>query len=62
MEHLFITLLNMSLTASWIVLALVLFRMIFRHVPKWILCLMWVLVGLRLVIPGFLESPIYSHS
>ena len=57
MEHLFITLLNMSLTASWIVLALVLFRMIFRRVPKWILCLMWVLVGLRLVIPGFLESP-----
>ena len=57
MERLFVTLLNMSLTASWIVGAVVLFRFAFRRAPKWILCLMWGLVALRLVIPGFLESP-----
>ncbi len=57
MQQLFVMLLNMSLTASWIVGAVVLFRLLFRRAPKWILCLMWVLVGLRLVIPGFLESP-----
>ncbi len=57
MERLFVTLLNMSLTASWIVGAVVLFRFIFRRAPKWILCLMWGLVALRLVIPGFLQSP-----
>ena len=57
MERLFVTLLNMSLTASWIVGAVVLFRFVFRRAPKWILRLMWGLVALRLVIPGFLESP-----
>ena len=57
MERLFVTLLNMSLTASWIVGAVVLFRFVFRRAPKWILCLMWGLVALRLVISGFLESP-----
>lgn len=57
MERLFVTLLNMSLTASWIVGAVVLFRFVFRRAPKWILCLMWGLVALRLVIPVFLESP-----
>ena len=56
MEAVFLKLVNMSITASWLVLAIVFIRLIFRKMPKWILCLLWGLVGLRLVWPFSLES------
>lgn len=46
----------MSLTASWLVLAVAAVRLLFRKTPKWILCLLWGLVALRLVCPVSLES------
>ena len=56
MEAVFLKLLNMSITASWIVLAVFLFRIIFRKAPKWIVCALWALVGLRLLLPFSFES------
>ena len=56
MGELFLKLLNMSITASYLVLAVVLFRLIFKKAPKFIHCLMWVLVGVRLIFPFSLES------
>ena len=56
METLFITLVNMSITASWLVLAVIGVRLVFRKTPKWILCLLWGLVALRLIFPFSLES------
>lgn len=56
METLFLKLLNLSLTASWMVLAVLLVRMVFRKAPRWIYCLLWGLVGLRLVCPFSIES------
>lgn len=56
MEALFVTLVNMSITASWLVLAIIGVRLVFRKTPKWILCLLWGLVALRLIFPFSLES------
>ena len=56
MEALFLKLVNMSITASWLVLAVIAVRLIFKKAPKWILCLLWGLVAFRLVCPFSIES------
>ena len=45
MEAVFLKLVNMSITASWLVLAIIAVRLIFTRMPKWILCLRWGLVA-----------------
>lgn len=56
MSGLFLNVFNMSITAGYFVLAIVLFRLIFKKTPKWVNCLLWALVGLRLAIPFNIES------
>ncbi len=56
MEKIFVSLLNMSITAGWIVLALVLLRPLIKKLPKWVGCTLWALVGIRLVLPFSFES------
>lgn len=56
MTDLFLKLVNMSITAGWIVLAVVLLRLAFQKSPRWIHCILWGMVGLRLVLPVSLES------
>lgn len=56
MESVFLHLLNMSVTAGWLVLAVVVLRLVFRRAPKWIHCLLWVLVAVRLLCPVSIES------
>ena len=56
MEMVFIRLLNMSISASWLILAVVLLRMILKNAPKWIRCILWGLVALRLIFPVSVES------
>ncbi len=56
MEDIFIKILNMSITASYFVVALILLRAVFRKIPKWLSCSLWGLVGLRLVLPFSFNS------
>ncbi len=56
MEGLFITLFNMSITASWMVLAVIILRFTLQKAPKWIMGVLWGFVGLRLVFPFSIES------
>lgn len=56
MTDVFLKLLNISLTASWIVLAVVLFRVVMKKAPKWITCILWGIVGMRLILPFSFES------
>ena len=56
MEALFLKLVNLSLTAGWLVLAVVVLRLIFRKAPRWIFCALWGLVALRLICPVSVES------
>ena len=56
MESLFLKLVNLSITAVWLILAVIVLRLIFRKAPKWIFCVLWGLVALRLIIPVSFES------
>ena len=56
MTNLFLDLLNMSITAGYLVLAIAVVRLVFKKLPKWINCLLWVLVGVRLICPVSFES------
>lgn len=56
MGEIFLKLLNLSLTASLLILAVIGFRFIFRRTPKWIHCLLWSVVAIRLVFPFSIES------
>ncbi|MBQ2926984.1 MAG: hypothetical protein IJD98_00260 [Oscillospiraceae bacterium] len=52
----FLQTLNMSLSATWLVLAVITLRFLLKKAPKWIHVLLWGLVAFRLVCPFTLES------
>ncbi|MBR5615419.1 MAG: hypothetical protein IKW66_01230, partial [Clostridia bacterium] len=56
MDAVFLKLLNLSLTASWLCLAVLLVRLLLKKAPKAISCALWALVGLRLLFPFSIES------
>ena len=56
MSAVFLKILNMSITAGWLILAVILLRALLKKAPKWVFCLLWGLVALRLVCPFSLES------
>ena len=56
MEMIFLDLINLSITASWLILAVLLMRLVFRKAPRWIFCVLWGLVALRLICPFSLAS------
>ena len=56
MNSLFIKILNMSLNAGWLILLVLVLRLILKRAPKWIHCLLWGLVGLRLALPFSVQS------
>ena len=58
MTTIFLQLLEMSLLASFIVLAVMFLRLILRKVPKWIFVVMWGIVLIRLICPFSIESPV----
>ena len=58
MEAVFLSLVNRSITAGWLVLAVLALRLLLRRAPKSVLCAMWGLVALRLLFPVSIESPL----
>lgn len=56
MTDLFLKVLNMSIAASWLILAVLVLRLLLRRGPKWVRPLMWGVVALRLVLPFSFES------
>lgn len=56
MEKIFLKLLNMSIAAGWLVLAVILLRILLRKAPRWLSCILWGIVAVRLVCPVSLES------
>lgn len=56
MDAVFIKLLNMSITASWLVLAVILLRFLLKKAPKWIMGVLWGFVAIRLICPFSFES------
>ena len=58
MDRLFITVLNMSITASCVLLVVLVLRLILQQMkaPKWMVCLLWIAVFFRLLCPVALTS------
>lgn len=56
MEAVFLKILNMSITASYLVLAVILARLLLKKAPKFITVILWGLVAVRLVCPLSLNS------
>ena len=56
MSEFFLTIVNMSISASWIVLAVLLLRLLLKKAPKWITVLLWGIVAVRLICPFSIES------
>lgn len=56
MAGIFLKIINMSISASWIVLAVLLLRFLLKKAPKWINVLLWGIVAVRLVCPFSFES------
>ena len=56
MSGIFLQIFNMSVSASYIVLAVLLLRLILRKAPKWIMVFLWGIVALRLICPFSIES------
>ncbi len=57
MSKLFLTVLSMSLSASWLILAVLALRLILSKAPKWASLLLWGMVAARLLFPFFVQSP-----
>lgn len=53
----FLKLFNLSITAGWIVLVVLLLRLCLKKAPRWITCVLWGIVALRLILPFHIESP-----
>lgn len=56
MSEFFLKIVNMSISASWIVLAILLLRLLFKKAPKWITVLLWSVVAVKLLCPFSIES------
>ncbi len=56
MEALFLNLLNATINASWVVAVVLLLRVCLQKAPKYIRCLLWATVALRLLLPFSIES------
>ena len=57
MEWLFIKILNMSITAGWVILAVIAARLLLKKAPRKVTVLLWGLAALRLILPFSIESP-----
>lgn len=58
MSNLFITIVNMSIAASWIVPVVLVLRLLLKRAPKWIAVLLWAVVAVRLICPLSVESDV----
>ncbi len=56
MDALFLDILNISITASYIIIAVILLRFIFKKFPRKFFCFLWAIAGIRLVLPLDFES------
>ena len=56
MNELFLKIINMSISASWLVLAVLILRFVLKKAPKWINVLLWGIVAIRLIFPFSFES------
>lgn len=64
MDAVFLNLVNISITASYIAIAVTVFRFLLKKAPKKYTCILWLLVAFRLILPNsdnmFIFTSIFS--
>ena len=61
MNAVFVKLVNMSVAAGWLILAVLVLRLLLKKAPRWITCLLWAMVAVRLVCPISFQSPVSAY-
>ena len=56
MTAVFLRIVNISFTAGWLIIAVIALRLLLKKAPKWLICVLWALVALRLLFPFSIES------
>lgn len=56
MAPVFLRILNVSISASFLVQVVLFLRLMLKKAPRWSMCLLWALVALRLIMPFSIES------
>ena len=56
MSELFLKIVNMSISAGWLVLAVLMLRLFLKKAPKWSMVALWGIVAARLLFPFSIES------
>ena len=56
MNVIFLEVINNSITASYLIVAVIILRLLLKKIPKWSVCLLWAMVALRLMMPFEIES------
>ena len=56
MSELFLKIVNMSISASWVMVAVLALRFCLKKAPKWVNVLLWGIVAARMVFPFSIES------
>ncbi len=56
MSAVFAKVLGMSISASFLIIAVIIMRFLLKRFPKWIMELLWAVVALRLLVPFQIES------
>ena len=56
MNEIFLKIINMSISASWLILAVLILRLVLKKAPKWVNVLLWGIVAVRLICPLSFES------
>ncbi|MEH2958592.1 M56 family metallopeptidase [Candidatus Merdisoma sp. JLR.KK006] len=59
MDRIFLSLLNRSIAAGWLILAVLMLRLLLKKAPKWIPCILWGIAAVRLICPF---SPVSAFS
>lgn len=52
MNELFLKIINMSISASWLILAVLILRLVLKKAPKWVNVQLWGIVAVRLIWPA----------
>ena len=61
MNEIFVKLVNMSIAAGWLIIAVLLLRLLLKKAPRWITCLLWAFVAIRLICPFSVQSQLSAY-
>lgn len=56
MEQIFLFVLNNAITVNALIVAIIAVRALGKKMPKWIICMLWLIVAVKLIVPVHFES------